>query len=100
MACWNTSIKKLNNGKIYIDAGDRSHSYYGKFWVAKITGTDEAYGLARKFINQSDSAVIETDGFYEVYRTCTWAKHPEHYFIEVKDNNYKIVSKEDILSQL
>ena len=44
MACWNTKIEILDNGKIYIKSGNRSNSYFGKFWVAKITGTDPKWG--------------------------------------------------------
>ena len=97
MACWNTKIEILNNGKIYIKSGDRSNSYYGKFWVAKITGTDPKWGLARKFINDKEGAIIEEDGIYEIYRTCTWAKRPEDYFIKVEGDKYEIIKREDVL---
>lgn len=97
MACWNTKIKILDNGKIYINAGDRSNSYYGKFWVAKITGTDTKFGLARTFISDKDGAIIEEDGIYEIYRNCQWSKSAENYFIKVENGNYEIVSKSEVL---
>jgi len=97
MACWNTKIEILDNGKIYIKSGDRSNSYFGKFWVAKITGTDPKYGLARTFVNDKNGAVINEDGIYEVFRTCTWAKRPENYFIKVEGDEYEIIKREDVL---
>ena len=97
MACWNTKIEILDNGKIYIKSGNRSNSYFGKFWVAKITGTDPKWGLARTFINDKDGAIIEEDGIYEIYRNCQWAKSAENYFIKVENDNYEIVSKSEVL---
>lgn len=97
MACWNTQIEILSDGKIYIKSGNRSNSYYGKFWVAKINGTDPKWGLARTFVNNKEGAVIEKDGIYEIYRTCTWAKRPENYFIKVEGDEYEIIKREDVL---
>jgi len=97
MACWNTKIEILDNGKIYIKSGNRSNSYFGKFWVAKITGTDQKWGLARTFINDKDGAIIEEDGIYEIYRNCQWSKSAENYFIKVENGNYEIVSKSEVL---
>jgi len=97
MACWNTKIEKLQNGKIYIKSGDRSNSYYGKFWVAKINGIDQKFGFSRTFINDKDGALIDGDGIYEIYRNCTWAKRPENYFINVENGEYEMITKEDVL---
>jgi len=97
MACWNTKIEILDNGKIYIKSGNRTNSYFGKFWVAKITGTDPKWGLARTFINDKDGAIIEEDGIYEIYRNCQWSKSAENYFIKVENDNYEIVSKSEVL---
>lgn len=98
MACWNTSIKTLENGKIYISSGDRSNSYFGKFWVAKIIGSDPKWGMKREFINDKDGAVINEDGIYQIYRTCQWAKRAEEYFMKVTNNNYEIITKQDVLA--
>ena len=97
MACWHTSIETLENGKVYVESGDRSNSYYGKFWVAKITGIDPKFGLARTFVNDKDGAILE-DGIYQVYRNCQWAKRPEEYFLKVEAGNYETVSKQQVLS--
>lgn len=97
MACWNTKIEILQNGKIYVKSGNRDNSYYGKFWVAEILGTDPKFGLKRQFINSKEGAVIEKDGIYEIYRNCTWAKRAENYFIKVENDNYEIVSKSEVL---
>lgn len=97
MACWNTEIKTLDNGKVYIDSGDRSNSYFGKFWVAKITGTDPKFGLSRQFINNKEGAVLE-DGIFQVYRNCQWAKRPEEYFLKVIGNSYETLTKQEVIA--
>ena len=100
MACWNTKIETLANGKIYINSGDRSNSYFGKFWVAKITGSDPKWGMKREFVNDKEGALIKEDGFYQIYRNCNWAKRPEEYFIKVSGSDYEIVTKQDVLATL
>lgn len=100
MACWNTKIETLANGKIYINSGDRSNSYFGKFWVAKITGSDLKWGMKREFVNDKDGAVINEDGIYQIHRDCQWAKRPEEYFMKVSGNDYEIVTKQDVLATL
>lgn len=99
MACWNTKIETLSNGKIYINAGDRSNSYYGKFWVAKITGPDPKWGMQREFVNDKDGAVLE-DGIYQIHRSCQWGKRPDEYFVKVSGNNYETITKQDVLATL
>lgn len=100
MACWHTSIETLSNKNIYVKSGDRSNSYYGKFWVAKITGKDPKFTFQREFVNDRDGAEIKADGFYQVFRTCQWAKRPEDYFIRVEGGKYKFVDKSDVISAL
>lgn len=97
MACWNTKIETLNNGKVYINSGDRSNSYFGKFWVAKITGTDPKFGLSRQFVSDKDGAVLE-DGIYQVHRDCQWAKRAEGYFLKVTGNNYETLTKQEVIA--
>jgi hypothetical protein len=97
MACWNTKIETLNNGKLYINSGNRSNSYFGKFWVAKITGTDPKFGLSRQFVNDKDGAVLE-DGIYQIYRNCQWAKRAEEYFLKVIGNTYETLTKQEVIS--
>lgn len=100
MACWHTSVSELSNGKLYIKSGNRSNSYYGKFWVAKIVGHDPKFTFSREFVNDSDGAVIEKDGIYQIFRTCQWAKRPENYFIEVVGNEYITLSKEQVIGKI
>lgn len=97
MACWNTKIETLNNGKVYINSGDRSNSYFGKFWVAKITGTDPKFGLSRQFVNDKDGAVLE-DGIYQIHRNCQWAKRAEEYFLKVSGNNHETLTKKEVIA--
>ncbi len=97
MACWNTKIETLNNGKIYINSGDRSNSYFGKFWVAKITGTDPKFGLSRQFVSDKDGALLE-DGIYQVHRNCQWAKVAEEYFLKVVGNTYETLTKQEVIA--
>lgn len=97
MACWNTKIETLANGKVYINSGDRSNSYFGKFWVAKITGTDPKFGLSRQFVNGKEGAVLE-DGIFQVYRNCQWAKKPEEYFLKVIGNSYETLTKQEVIA--
>ena len=96
MACWNTKIETLNNGKVYINSGNRSSSYFGKFWVAKITGTDPKFGLSRQFVNDKDGAVLE-DGIYQIHRSCQWAKGAEEYFLKVVGNTYETLTKQEVI---
>jgi len=98
MACWNTKIRTLNNGKLYINAGDRLNSYFGKFWVAKITGTDPKFGLRRQFINDKDGAVLEEDGIYQIYRDCQFSKRPEEYFLKIVGNTYETLTKQEVIA--
>lgn len=97
MACWNTKIETLSNGKVYINSGDRSNSYFGKFWVAKITGTDPEFGLSRQFVSDKDGAVLE-DGIYQVHRNCKWAKSAEEYFIKVTGSDYETLTKQEVIA--
>lgn len=98
MACWNTEIETLNNGKLYVSAGDRKNTYYGKFWVARITGLDPNFGFARTFVNDKDGATLNEDGIYQIYRTCQWAKRPEDYFIKVTDGEYETLTKQEVIA--
>ena len=96
MACWNTHIETTES-KVVVKSGTRDHSYYGKFWVAKITGTDPKWGLKREFVNGKDEARISEDGIYQVFRTCQYAKRDENYFIRVTGNTYAEISKEEAI---
>ena len=98
MAIWHTRIE-VGSDKIYVKSGDRSASYYGKFWVARIVGLDPKFGLNRVFVNNKELAVIAEDGIYEVFRTCQWAKRPENYFIEIKGSQYELLSKEEVTAK-
>ena len=102
MACWHTEIKVLSNGKIYVASGDRSKSYFGKFWVAKLLGTDPKFGFNRQFVNDKDGAILEEGCIYQVYRTCQWAKRPEEYFVSVSisKSDYQILTKQEVISLL
>ena len=98
METWKTKIEILQNGKIYIKCNNIDNSYYVKFWVAEILGTDQDYIFKRKYINDEESAVIEKDGVYEIYKNCIWYKRPEHYFIKVENGSYTVIDKQTVLS--
>lgn len=99
MASWNTEIETKDN-KVIITSGDRSNSYYGKFWVAQLTGLDSKWGFTRNFINNKEDAIIREDGFFQVFRTCQWAKRDEKYFVIVKNGQFTIVEKNDIIEAI
>ena len=96
MACWNTSIEKLKE-KIYVKSGDRSNSYFGKFWVAKITGLDAKFVLSRQFVNDKDGAFLD-DGIYQVYRNCKWAKRAEDYYVKIVGSTHVILTKQEVIA--
>ena len=95
MACWNTEIRNTENA-IIIESGDRSGKYFGKFWVAKITGRDPKFGLKREFVNSKEEARITEDGFYQIHRSTPYGT--EEYFIHVIGANLQKVEKEDVVS--
>ena len=83
-------------------------------WVARITGTDERYGLARQFQralkdhNDSDAAgsrgvyayYFVGPGIYEVKEQVSWQRW-ERYFLHVDQAGEKtVITKEDILAWL
>lgn len=94
MACWNTEIR--TNGTVVVESGLRTGKYFGKFWVAKITGRDPKFGLKREFINSKEEAVLNGDGFYQVHRSTPYGA--EEYFLQVTGTNSKVVGKEEVVS--
>lgn len=91
MACWNTSIKKVGS-VLLVQSGDRTKSYKGKFWVARIKkySPELKYKFEREFINDFSAAHITQPGIYEVYRGTPYGD--ERYFIVVDDElNYEVV---------
>jgi len=95
MACWNTEIR-TNGTSIVVESGTRSGKYFGKFWVAKITGRDPKFGLKREFINSKEDAVLNSDGFYQIHRSTPYGT--EEYFLQVTGTSSKVVEKEVVVS--
>lgn len=95
MACWNTEIKTSGNS-IVVESGERSGKYFGKFWVARITGTDPKFGLKREFISSKEDALLNGDGFYQIHRSTPYGT--EEYFLQVTGTNSNVVEKEDVVS--
>ncbi len=95
MACWNTTIEKINK-KIYITPGNREGGYYGKFWVAKILGKDDKFHFKREFVNTPYEAVID-EGIFEIYRNTPYSKYPEHYFLKVCNGVWEKLSRKQII---
>lgn len=95
-------IKAVTGG---MDIGYRSN----RPWVARITGTDATYGLARKFVSgQIDYSRANSkgsrgvylyfplkDGIYEVKRHLTWKKD-RRYFIRVEDVRITEITREEV----
>jgi len=82
-------------------------------WVARITGIDERYGLAREFVrchkdysraNSTGSRGIYAyyilgDGIYEVNQRESW-KRTRRYFIRVVEDKITEISREEVLEWL
>jgi len=80
-----------------------------KPWVARITGLDAKYGLARQFLRgQKDYSQANSvgsrgvylyfalkDGFYEVYEHLTW-KRARRYFIRVENMEITEITREEV----
>ena len=78
-------------------------------WVARITGTDPRFGLAREFLQgQKDYSQANSvgsrgvclyfplkDGIYEVNERITWKK-ARRYFIRVEDAQTIEISREEV----
>jgi len=78
-------------------------------WVARITGTDPQFGLAREFLQgQKDYSQANSvgsrgiylyfplkDGIYEVNERLTW-KRTRRYFIRVEDAQTTEISREKV----
>jgi hypothetical protein len=97
MATWQTDIELLANGMVYVSSGNRRGSYYGKFWVAEISGLDPKFGFSRSFVSDRDGATLEPGKIYEVFRSCTYAKRPESYFIAPRENGWDILDKKEVI---
>lgn len=94
MACWETKLKN-EEANVIVESGCRTKTYYGKFWVAQITGGDPKYRFARKFVNGNDCAVLKENGFYQVCRSCPYGE--EKYFLKVADGKYAVVEEKDVI---
>ena len=78
-------------------------------WVARITGPDPQYGLAREFQRgyADYSAASGTggrgiwllyaldDGVYEVNKRLSW-KHTKRYFVRVQDGDIAEITREEV----
>jgi hypothetical protein len=88
-----------------VDLGYRSQ----RPWVARITGFDPVFGLARAFVRgQIDYSRANSvgsrgvylyfplnDGMYEVNKHLTWAKN-RRYFIRVEGMQITEITKEEV----
>lgn len=87
---------------------------YTKPWVARITGTDSQYGLAREFLRAEKDYTSANGtgsrgiilyywlepGIYEVNERLSWKNH-RRYFLHVHDSTTAIeITKEQVLEWL
>lgn len=85
----------------------------GPCWVARITGLDRKYGLAREFVHgQRDYAQANSvgsrgvfiyyplrPGVYEVHERLTWAKS-RRYFVRVEGTEYYEITQQEVIECL
>lgn len=85
---------------------------YGKFWVAKITGTDPKWGLKREFVQKDTeydnsskttwyhfTAYLTESGIYEFREENNYKTM--HYFFELTDSGEEVkLTKEEVLERL
>ncbi len=99
---YDKQIKAITGG---LDIGYRSN----RPWVARITGTDATYGLAREFVHgQIDYSRANSkgsrgvylyfplkDGVYEVKKHLTWKKD-RRYFLRVEAMQMIEIEREEV----
>jgi hypothetical protein len=99
---WKTGIKKFEypgmKPEIIIESGDMG-KFGSKFWVAKISGKDDKFGLKRDFIPKPrNRSIITEPGIYEVFKA-HGKSDEEKYFILVEVSggsiSYKRIGKEE-----
>lgn len=95
--------------RVGVDLGIKSN----RPWIARITGTDPTYGLARTFLegqidySQANSVgsrgvylhFFLEDGVYEVSEHVSW-KRTRRYFIVVHNIQVSEIPREEVLSYL
>lgn len=79
-------------------------------WVARISGTDSRYGLAREFVephrdyahvNSTGSRgimlyfVVDEGEVYEVHKLVSWSKHVR-YFCRIQDGDEIRMTREEV----
>lgn len=99
---YDKQIKMVGNG---LDLGYKSN----RPWVARITGRDAIYGLAREFVrgqidysraNSKGSRGVYLyfplkEGIYEVLAHRTWAKN-RRYFCRVENTTITEITREEV----
>mgnify|MGYP001560052810 CR=1 FL=1 len=82
-----------------------------KPWVARITGTDQKYGLAREFVNGTADYSRSNrpgtrdvyfffdldDGIFEVKGGTSWGSANDRKFVKVAGDSYEKISMPEVL---